>query len=74
MITITVKAVKKIDTNFAELFKQFFVTNKLDGSEDYLVRDKLFDLIESDMVKFRKKLMESRSPDTIHAAIKLLSL
>ena len=62
MINMTVTPAKKIDLNFAEVFKQLFVTNKLDGSEDYLVSDKLFDLIGSDVVEFRKKLMESRTP------------
>ena len=70
MINMTVTPAKKIDLNFAEVFKQLFVTNKLDGSEDCLVSDKLFDLIGSEMVESRKKLMESRSPDTIQAVIK----
>ena len=70
MINMTVKAAKKIDVNFAEVFIQLYVTNKLDGSKDYLVSNKLFDLNGSDMVEFRKKLMESRTPDTIQAVIK----
>ena len=64
MINMTVKAAKKINVNFAEVFKQLFVTNKLQGLEHYLVSSKLFDLIGSDTVEFRKKLMESRTPDT----------
>ena len=60
--------------NFAEVFKQLFITNKLDGSEDYLVRDTLFDLIGSDMVEFREKSMEPRTPDTIQAVIKNIIL
>ena len=52
MINMTVKAAKKIDVNFAEVFKQLLFTNKLHGSEDYLVSDRLFDLIGSDMVEF----------------------
>ena len=59
--------------NFAEVFKQLFITNKLDGSED-LVRDTLFDLIGSDMVEFREKSMEPRTPDTIRAVIKNIIL
>ena len=70
MINMTVKAAKKIDVNFAEVFIQLYVTNKPDGSKDYLVSNKLFDLNGSDMVEFRKKLMESRTPDTIQAVIK----
>ena len=48
MVNMTVKAAKKIDLNFSEVFKQLFVTNDLNGSEDYLVSDKLFDLIDSE--------------------------
>ena len=59
--------------NFAEVFKQLFITNKLDGSED-LVRDTLFDLIGRDMVEFREKSMEPRTPDTIQAVIKNIIL
>ena len=59
--------------NFAEVFKQLFITNKLDGSEN-LVRDTLFDLIGSDMVEFREKSMEPRTPDTIQAVIKNIIL
>ena len=51
---MTVKAAKKIDVNFSEVFKQLFVTNDLNGSEDYLVSDKLFDLIGEEMKDFRK--------------------
>ena len=70
MINMTVKAAKKIDVNFSEVFKQLFVTNNLDGSEDYLVSDKLFDLIGNEMKDFRKTLMESNTPATIQEVIK----
>ena len=59
--------------NFAEVFKQLFITNKFDDSED-LVRDTLFDLIGSDMVEFREKSMKPRTPDTIQAVIKNIIL
>ena len=49
MVNMTVKAAKKIDVNFSEVFKQLFVTNDLNGSEDYLVSDKLFDLTGEEM-------------------------
>ena len=39
------------------VFKQHFITNKLDGSEDYQVNYKLFDLIVNEMKDFRKTLM-----------------
>ena len=49
----------KIDTK--RKFKPLFVTNALDGSEDYLVSDKLFALIGDEMVDFRKELMSQNS-------------
>ena len=41
MINMAVKASRKVDVSFTEVFKELIVTNKLDGSEDYLVSDKL---------------------------------
>ena len=49
MINMAVKASRKFGVSFAEVFKELFVTNKLDGSEDYLVSDKLFALIGNEM-------------------------
>ena len=45
----------KIDTK--REFKSLFVTKALDGSEDYLVLDKLFALIGDEMVDFHKILL-----------------
>ena len=70
MINMAVKASRKVDVSFTEGFKELFVTNKLDGSEDYLVSDKLFALIGNEMKEFRKKLMESPPPDKIQKVIK----
>ena len=49
----------KIDTK--REFKSLFATNALDGSEDYLVLDKLFALIGDEMIDFRKELMSQNS-------------
>ena len=70
MINMAVKTSRKVDVSFIEVFKELFVTNKLDGSEDYLVSDKLFALIGNEMKEFRKKLMESPPPDKIQKVIK----
>ena len=71
MVNMTVKAAKKkIDVNFSEVFKQLFVTNDLNGSEDYLVSDKLFDLIGEEMKDFRKTLLDSNTPNTIQELIR----
>ena len=70
MINMAVKASRKVDVSFTEVFKELFVTNKLDDSEDYLVSDKLFALIGNEMKEFLKKLMESPPPDKIQKVIK----
>ena len=70
MINMAVKASRKVDESFTEVFKELFVTNKLDGSEDYLLSDKLFALIGNEMKEFRKKLMESPPPHKIQKVIK----
>ena len=67
---MAVKASRKVDVSFTEVFKELFVTNKPDGSEDYLVSDKLFALISNEVKEFRKKLMESPLPDKIQKVIK----
>ena len=45
-------------------------SNDLNGSEDYLVSDKLFDLIGEDMKDFRKTLLDSNTPNTIQELIR----
>ena len=42
----------EIDTK--RKFKSLFMTNTLEGSQDYLVSDKLFALIGDEMVDFQK--------------------
>ena len=70
MVNMAVKVSRKVDVSFTEVFKELFVNNKLDGSEDYLVSDKLFALIGNEMKEFRKKLMESPPPDKIQKVSK----
>ena len=72
-INMAVEASRKVDVSFTEVFKKLFVTKKLDGSEDYLVSDKLFALTGNEMKEFRKKLMESPPPDKIQKVIKSIT-
>ena len=45
MVTMINKAWKDIEIDYAMIFKSLFITNKLDGSEDYMVSDKIITLI-----------------------------
>ena len=59
-------------TDFLQIFKKLFVTNKLDGSEDYLVSDKLFSLIGNEMKDFRDSLLKSDVPNNLKTIVKQL--
>ena len=52
-------------------FKTLFVTNAFDGSEDYLVSDKLFQLVVPQLLEFREKLMKkSKSPKSFQELLR----
>ena len=57
MMLTLLKAWELLDVYTEREFKSLFVTNALDGSEDYFVSDKLYALVGNEMVKFRTKLM-----------------
>ena len=44
---------EKLQIDTEKEFRSLFVTNALNGSEDYLVSDKLYVLIREEMLKFR---------------------
>ena len=50
----------KLDINNVQAFKKLFVTNSLDGSQDYLVSDKLFSLIGESMRKITQRTCENQ--------------
>ena len=50
-------------------FKALWVTNNFDGSEDFLVSQKIMDLVGTEMIEYRKRLMEKESPKTLKQLI-----
>ena len=60
MINMSFKACRKYDVTFTEVSKQHFITNKHYGSEDYLVNDKLFDLVGNEMKYCNQELIPSK--------------
>ena len=52
MIQMLLGDQKETDVDFNAVFKGLFVTNVFDGSEDFLVSDKLFSLIGDDMLEY----------------------
>ena len=72
MMEMIATAWNKINVDHTRAFKILFVTNSLDGSEDYLVSDRLFKLSGDSMVSFQKKLIESEIPPFLPAVVKKL--
>ena len=66
--------IKMLMSSVSQVFKKLFVTNKLDGSEDYLVSDKLFSLIGNEMKDFRDSLLKSDVPNNLKTIVKQLIL
>ena len=50
----------KVDPVLA--LKNNFILNKLDGSEDYLVYNRLFEIVGREMLKFRAEMMKKSPP------------
>ena len=59
---------EKVDT--ADRFTCLWLTNKLDGSEDYLVSQGIKDLVGGALLEFRKSLMENEAPRTLQEMIR----
>ena len=72
MMKMIVTVWNKLNVDHTRPFKTLFATNSLDGSEDYLVSDRLFKLIGDSMVSFRKRLIESEIPASLPAVVKKL--
>ena len=65
MIHMPLKAWELLDVDTESEFKSLFVTNALDRSEDYLLSNKLYALVENEIIKFRTELMTSRPAKTL---------
>ena len=72
MMRMLLKAWELLDVDTEREFKSLFVTNALDGSEDYFLLDKLYALVGNEMVKFRTELMSSRPAKTLKEVIRKL--
>ena len=75
MMTMCVRAITKakdqVDTKKA--FKSLFVTNALDGSEDHLVSDRIFELVGNEIKKFRENLMQEKAPKNLKEMLKTIT-
>ena len=61
IMSMLLQAWEALEIDTKREFISLYVTNALDGSEDYLVLDELFALIRDEMVDFRKEFMSQNS-------------
>ena len=72
MMSLLVECEKAIALDTNEAFKSVWVTNFLDGSEDYLISDKIFSLVGDSMRQFRKEMKAKPPPKTVKEIIRSL--
>ena len=52
---------KSLQIFFSNRFKALWVTNSLDGNEDYLVSEHVYKLVSQELIVFRNKFVKRRS-------------
>ena len=70
MMSLLVESEKAVELDANTAFKSVWVTNCLDGSEDYLVNDKIFALVGDSMRQFRNEMTAKPPPKTIKEVIR----
>ena len=63
MMAMLVSSLESVKVDVEKAFKSLFVTNALDGSEDFLVSDKIFELVGPEILKFRENTTIAIGPD-----------
>ena len=72
MMSLLVESEKAIALDSNVAFKSVWVTNSLDGSEDYLVSDKIFGLAGDSMRQFGNEMTAKPPPKTVQEVIRSL--
>ena len=70
MMSMLLASWEKLQIDTEKQFKSLFFINALDGSEDYLVSDKLYALIGEEMLYFQKDLMLPKPIKTLREFVR----
>ena len=73
MIRMLVESYDSIDVDIPARYKALWVTNKLDGSEDHLVSERIITLVGQKLMLFRENLMKEPSPTNLKDMLKLIT-
>ena len=64
---------KVLEKDYSKEFKSLWVTNALDGSEDYLVSETIYKLVGAKLIEFRENLMKTPSPKNLKQLAKIIT-
>ena len=73
MMRMLVESNDSIDVDIPARYKALWVTNKLDGSEDHLVSERITTLVGQKLMLFRENLMKEPSPTNLKDVLKLIT-
>ena len=73
MIYMISEAMKTCKFDRKKAFKTNFMTNDLNGSEDFEVSSKLFKLAGQEVCEFREKLLQEPCPNDLEAMLKRIT-
>ena len=73
MMRMLKKSFDSLEIDVGSRFKALWVTNALDGSEDYLVSERIITLVGNKMKTFRNDLMKKKSPKSLKDLMKLIT-
>ena len=62
MMRLLINSNKDVKIDVKSAFKSVWVANALEGSEDYLVSDKIFGLVGKSMTSFRTEMIAKPPP------------
>ena len=70
---VVYESLVSLEKDYAKEFKSLWVTNALDGSEDYLVSERVYKLVGTRMIDFRNQLMKTASPKNLKQLLKKIT-
>ena len=73
IMRMLVESFDLLEIDVVNRFKALWVTNALDGSEDYLVSERIIMLVGDQLKEFRDKLMKKESPKNLKQLLRLIT-
>ena len=73
MIRMLVESFNSLNIDISACYKVLWLTDKLDGSEDYLVSERIMRLVGGRLKEFREELMKTPSPKHLKDLMKLIT-